>query len=168
MSEEVKFVKDNEILEHVYVAPGGYRNFRGERTENNKAGNRVFSVFLPREVGEYLIDIGWNVKVKPPYREGDDDQFQLDIFVSYDTKGGKFPVPIVKTVSYDGVEAELTQETVGMLDTADIIEAKVEIRPYNWHVNDKRGCKAMLHEITAYLRKPRRALNASLRIEEEE
>ena len=168
MSEEVKFVKDNERLEHVTIGVGNWRNFRGERTENNKSGARKFNIFLPPDVADYLADVGWYVRTRDPYREGDDPTYFLEIEASYDTKGGQFAPPEITMVTYDGRETHLTEENVGLLDKSDIEDAELEIRPYNWNVNGKRGCKAFLVELTVHLRKPRRALNANLRRDEEE
>ena len=167
MSERV-WVKDNERLEHVTIGVGHWRNFSGEKTENNKSGRRLFNIFLPESLAMELKDIGWNVKQHDPYREGDDPSYTLEIEASYDTKGGRFPVPLVKMVAYDGVETLLTEETIGMLDRADIQESTVEFRPNNWEVNDRWGCKAYLQELVVYLRMPRRARNASLNRYEEE
>lgn len=168
MSEEVKFVKDNERLEQVTIGVGNWRNFRGERTESNKSGARKFNIFLPPDVADYLADVGWYVKSKEPYREGDDVTYFLEIEASYDTKGGQFAPPEIKMIAYDGKETYLSEENVGILDKSDIEYADLEIRPYNWDVNGKKGCKAYLVSLDAHLRKPRRALNAALRRDEEE
>lgn len=160
--EEVKFVRDNEILEHAFIARGRFRNFSGVKTDVNKTGRRLFTVFLPYEVAMELGDIGWPIKEMAPYREGDDPTYKLEIEASWDTKGGQFHPPIIKMTSWDGVETELNEQTVGMLDRADIVDAKVEIRPYNWDVNGKKGCKAYLVELDVKLKKPRRTLNANL------
>ena len=162
------FVKENERLEHISIGRGTYRNFGGVKTTYNKSGERKFSVFLPEEVALYLEDIGWYIKHKPPYREGDDPQYQLDVGVSYDTKDGKFPPPIIRLKTWDGEETELYEDTACVLDSTDIEDAEMEIRPYNWNVDGKAGCKAYLVELTVTARKPRRALNARLRRDEEE
>lgn len=162
------FVKENERLEHISIGRGSYRNFGGVKTTYNKSGERKFSVFLPEEVALYLENIGWYIKHKDPYRDGDDPQYQLDVGVSYDTKDGKFPPPIITLKTWDGEETELFEDTVCVLDSTDIEDAEMEIRPYNWNVDGKAGCKAYLVELTVTARKPRRALNARLRRDEEE
>lgn len=151
-------VQNNEVLEHVEIGRGTYRNFSGVKTDYNKAGERRFSVFLPREVAEDLEAIGWYIKHKPPYREGGDDQFQLDIAVGYD----RWP-PAVTLISSDGTRSLLNEENVGLLDSMDIADATVEIRPYNWEVNGRAGCKAYLKALEVTARPPRRRLNASMR-----
>ena len=150
-------VNENVRLEDVTIGRGGYRNFSGQAGQYNKAGERRFSVFLPRSVGEELLSMGWNVKHKPPYREGEDDQYQLDIAVSFDP----YP-PTITLISHDGTRSFLNSESVGILDNTDIQRADLEIRPYNWDVNGKQGTKAYLRELVVTAKAPRRALNASM------
>lgn len=167
MSERI-WVRDNERLEHVTIGPGNWRNFSGERTEINKTGKRLFNIFLPEDLALELKEIGWNVKEHPPRYEDGDTSYTLEIEASYDTKEGRFPKPLVKVIAYDGTETLLDEETIGMLDRADIEEATVEFRPNNWEVNGRWGCKAYLQELNAYLKMPRRARNASLGRHDEE
>lgn len=168
MVEERKWVRDNERLDHVTIGVGNWRNFSGEKTEINKLGLRKFNIFLPHDLAMDLLDIGWNVKEHAPYREGDDATYTLEIEASYDTKEGRFPKPLVKLIAYDGTETLLSEETIGMLDRADIEEATVEFRPNNWEVNGRWGCKAYLQELDVYLKKPRMARNARLNSREDE
>ena len=169
MAEERLYVKDNERLDHVTIGVGKWRNFSGVKTETNRFGTRKFNIFLPRGLATELLEIGWYVKEHAPYREDDDPFYTLEIEASYDTHEGKFPIPLVKMVSYDGVEVLLNEETIGQLDKADISEATVEIRPNNWrNANGKSGCKAYLQELIVYLKKPRMARDATLRREEED
>ena len=156
-------VQENERLEHAQIGRGPYRNFRGERTEYNKGGNRIFTVFLPRDVSDYLEDVGWHVKHKPPYREGEDEQNLLDITVAFDP----YP-PTVTLISHDGTRTFLNEGNVEILDNVDIADATIEIRPYNWEVNGKSGCKAYLKELVVEAKPPRRSLNARMGREEED
>ena len=151
-------VEENVRLEDVRIGFGGYRNFSGTKTEFNKAGERRFSIFLPRDVADELESLGWHIKHKPPYREGDDPQNQMDIALAF----GQYPPTVILT-SHDGTRTYLTEDTVGLLDTTDIDRADLEIRPYNWEVNGKTGTKAYVRELVVTAKAPRRALNASMR-----
>lgn len=150
-------VNENVRLENVFIGRGSFRNFSGEVTENNKSGARKFTIMLPEDLATMLEETGWNVRHRPPYREGDDEQNLLDIFVGYD----RMP-PTVTLISYDGVKSYLNESTIGILDTTDIANATLEIRPYNWEVNGRTGCKAYLQELIVTAKPPRRAFNAQL------
>ena len=156
-------VTDNVRLEDVTIGWGSYRNFSGTKTEYNKAGERKFTIFLPAPVADELEGIGWYVKHKPPYREGEDPQNLLDVAVAFDP----YP-PTVILISHDGTRTFLNEDTVGLLDNTDIAHADLELRPYNWEVNGKTGTKAYVKELVVTAKPPRRALNASMHREEDE
>lgn len=156
-------VNENVKLDDVFIGRGGWRNFSGTVNENNRSGQKKFSVFLPEELANTLKDIGWNVKRKPPYQEGGDELIFLDVFVDYD----HYP-PCIRLKSYDGESQLLSNDTVGLLDSVDIARADLEIRPYNWEVNGKTGCKAMVHELTVTAKPPKRSFNASLHRRDDE
>lgn len=163
------WVADNVRLTHVTIAPGRFRNFSGARTDWNKTGAHKFTIFLPVELGENLKEIGWNTKLMDPYREGDDPKYKLEIEASWDSKGGRFAPPVIKLYSWDGTETMLNEETVGLLDSTDIADAELEIRPHNWKSDDgKSGCKAYLQELLVTTRKPRMALDARMRRDDED
>ena len=156
-------VSENVRLEDVMIGFGGYRNFSGNKTEYNKAGERKFSVFLPQDVADELEALGWYIKHKSPYREGDDPQNQLDVAVAFEP----YP-PTVILIAHDGTRTYLNEDTVGLLDNTDIETADLEIRPYNWEVNGRTGTKAYVKELVVKAKAPRRALKASMHREEED
>lgn len=158
-----KFVSENFRIEDAYIPGGRWRNFSGVKSEVNKTGERKFNIFLPGELAEIMEDLGWYIKHKEPYREGDDPIHLIEVTVSW-----KLRAPSIKLISYDGKETNLTEETVGILDTVDIDNATVEINPNNWNVNGKTGCKAYLWEIIVTARPPRRAYNGSLHRDEDD
>lgn len=150
-------VTENVRLEDVTIGRGTYRNFSGIKDRFNAAGAKKFTVFLPEAAAQELEDLGWYVRHKPPYREGEEPQNLLDVAVAFEP----YP-PTVILESFDGTRTYLNDETVGLLDNTDIARADMEIRPYNWEVNGKSGCKAYLKELVVTARAPRRALNASM------
>lgn len=156
-------VTENVRLNDVLIGFGRFRNFSGKKTEYNKTGDRKFTVFLPSDVADELEDMGWFIKRKPPYREGDDPQNQLDVAVAFDP----YP-PTITLITHDGVRTILNESNVEILDNTDIARADLEIRPYNWEVNGKTGTKAYVKELEVTAKPPRRALNARMNRREEE
>lgn len=156
-------VNENMRLENVTIGFGSYRNFSGVKTEYNKAGERKFTIFLPQAVADELEDIGWYVRHKPPYREGEDPQNLMDVAVAFDP----YP-PTVILIAHDGTRTYLNESNVGILDNTDIEKADLEIRPYNWDVNGKTGTKAYVKELDVYAKPPRRSLNARMNRNEED
>lgn len=156
-------VEENVRLEDVMIGYGSYRNFSGTETKFNKSGERKFSVFLPADVADELEDLGWYIKRKPPYREGEDPQNQLDVALAFEP----YP-PTVILETHDGARTYLNADNVGILDNTDIARADLEIRPYNWEVNGKTGTKAYVKELVVRARPPRRSLNACMHREEED
>jgi len=150
-------VEENIRLEDITIGYGSYRNFSGNKTEYNRAGERKFTIFLPQDVADELEDLGWYVRHKPPYREGDDPQNLLDVALAF----SPYP-PTVILISHDGTRTLLNEENVGILDNTDIARADVEIRPYNWEVNGRTGTKAYVKELAVTAKPPRRSLNARM------
>lgn len=126
-------VNKNIVIEHARI---GFRNFSGKEGKYNPKGRRNFCVFLETELGNVLEDDGWNVRWLEPLEEGDDKQAYLQVAVSYDN----YPPKIIMITS--GGKTILDEETVNILDWAEIENVDLIIRPYNWEVNGKTGVKA--------------------------
>ena len=110
-----------------------FRNFRGEGSMYNAEGNRTFSVIIPtQEMAEALQNdkneygVGWNVKIKPPYEDGDEPFMHLPVKVKYTDRSQ----PRVYLISGNN-KTELKEDTIGMLDDIDIRSVDLDIRPYD-------------------------------------
>lgn len=134
-------VKDNIVLEGVKLY---FRNFSGKEGRFNLAGNRNFCVFLEEEHAKKLKEDGWNVKWLKPRNEDDQPQGILQVTVSYKNIPPK--IAIVKYRTVDGVPKPiltmLDDESINILDWAEIEKADIVIRPYNWEANGGSGVKA--------------------------
>ena len=111
-----------------------YRNFAGEASQFNRAGDRNFSVLIEDEqLANELRDHGWNVKIKQAREEGDTPFMHLPVKVKFNDRG-----PSVYLVSGNN-RVKLDEETIDMLDNIDILGVDLDIRPFDWEVNGKAG-----------------------------
>lgn len=117
-----------------------FLNFEGREGQFNRAGDRNFVVFLDKDVADQLARDGWNVKVKPPRTEEEDETYALSVTVGF--KGR--PPRLVMIGAVSGRRTELTEDTCALLDHADLVTVDLIIRPYDWEVNRNTGRKAYL------------------------
>ena len=128
--------RDNLIIEGAKII---FRNFSGEATQYNRAGNRNFCVIIEDEdLAAKLIEDGWNLKLMKPRDPDEQPNHYLQVTVSY----ANVPPQIYQVTSSNKVL--LSEETISGLDYADIDCADLVINPYHWDVNGKTGIKAYL------------------------
>ena len=122
-----------------------YRNFAGAPSKFNREGDRNFAVVIDDEdIADALTEQGWNVKIKPPREEGDDPFMFLPVKVKFNDRGPR----VYLQNSLEGRNrVMLDEETVGMLDHVDIVNVDLDIRPFDWEVQDKTGRTAYLQSI---------------------
>ena len=116
-----------------------FRNFSGRETKFNRAGDRNFCVVIddPDEA-QKLIDEGWNVRILAPREDDDEPRYYIPVKVSFDNIPPNVYLVVRKR------KTRLDEETIGQLDTADIVNVDLSLRPYKWEVNGKTGIKAYL------------------------
>ena len=120
-----------------------FRNFSGRGSKYNREGDRNFAVVIPdQEIADALTNEGWNVRIKPPREEGDLPFMYLPVKVKFNDRG---PHIYLKT---GGTVNKLDEETINILDDVDILNVDLDIRPYDWEVNDKTGRTAYLQSIS--------------------
>lgn len=103
-------------------------------------GNEIITI------EDALAALGWNVKIKPPRDEDDDPFMYLPVKVKFNDRG---PTIYLETGS---AHNKLKEETVGCLDKIDIISVDMDIRPYDWVIqegtpNEKSGRTAYLQSM---------------------
>lgn len=119
-----------------------YRNFSGIGSKYNREGDRNFSIIIPdQETADALIAEGWNVRIKPPRDEDDMPFMHLPVKVKFNDRG-----PHAYLISMSR-RNKLDKESIGILDDIDILKVDLDIRPYDWEVNDKTGRTAYLQAI---------------------
>lgn len=123
-----------------------YKNFSGKETQYNRAGDRNFNLIIEDEdFAQKLISDGWNIKIKKPKDPQAKPFYALPVAVSY-----KCYAPTVILKNSVG-ERVLEEETIGLLDTAELKNIKLEIRPRQWEISGNKGIKAYLRTFVATL-----------------
>jgi hypothetical protein len=115
-----------------------FRNFSGKEDQYNKPGNMNFSVLLDHETADFLASEGWNVKLLKAQEEGEEQQAYIPVSLRFDIMP-----PTVMMLTSTG-RLRLDEDTVAMLDWANIQTVDLIVRAYNWELNGKTGTKAYL------------------------
>lgn len=112
------------------IAPYKFRNFEGRETEYNRKGDRNFVIFLEKGLAQQLEADGAPISWKPDrYNEGE-LRAQMKIHVKYrDRKGNAMIPPKVVLVTKKN-NTQLTEETIGMLDSAEIEKCDLVLTQY--------------------------------------
>lgn len=119
-----------------------FRNFSGEARQYNREGDRNFAVVIPeQELYEALSMEGWNVKRRPPRNEDEEPFMYMPVKIKFSDRG---PNVYLET---NGKTVKLSEETVNCLDDIEINSCDMDIRPYDWDINGKKGRTAYLQSI---------------------
>lgn len=122
-----------------------YKNFSGAARQYNAAGLRNFHVVLDDSLAETLKRDGWNVRWHDPKKEGDERWASLKVAVRFDN----YPPRIV--LISNGRKANLEEDSVSILDDAELETVDLIISPSAWERADGSGIKAYLKTMYAVL-----------------
>lgn len=127
---------DNIVIEDAQII---FRNFAGEESQYNRAGNRNFNVIIEDiDMATRLIEDGWNIKQLKPRDDEEMPKYRLEVTVAF----GNFPPNVYMVTKHN--KTKLDEESVAALDYAELKSVDLVIRPYQWDVNGKQGIKAYL------------------------
>lgn len=117
-----------------------YKNFAGSAKKFNAKGLRNFHVILNRDIALALLQDGWNIKIEEPKEEGDLPIYHIKVAVRFDN----YP-PRIVLIAKDG-RSVLNEDTVDILDWAEIETADIVLTGSPWSVNGETGIKAYLRK----------------------
>lgn len=118
-----------------------FRNFSGKEGQYNREGDRNFAVILDPEVAVQMLQDGWNVRYLESREEGEDPVPYIQVAVSFKNR----PPRVVLLTS--ATRTQLDEDSVEVLDWADVRTADLIARGYDWTVNGKTGTKAYLQSL---------------------
>lgn len=134
------FIEDL-ILENTRII---HRNFEGREGKFTRKGDRGFSAVIAPELVDEIRENGWNVKELPAREdvEGSEPLYYIPIRVNFDSNRP----PKVSLVTRNGL-LELDEESVGTLDSAEIISCDMTLHAHRWGDENKGGVKAYLKNL---------------------
>lgn len=141
------------ILENGRIAVEGarivFRNFKGEASQYNRAGDRNFALVIDnQEFAQKLSDEGWNIKIRPPREEGADPFVYLPVSVSYRVSR-LAPKVFLKRPRKETIPID--ESHIKDFDDMEFSDLKMVINPRHW-TDDRTGeehIKAYLIELWA-------------------
>lgn len=107
-----------------------YRNFSGRQTEFNRLGDKNFTVVLDPSEVEQIMALGWPVKVKGTPEE---PSYEISVHVRFDHNPPRVAL-VTESIGPDGNPTqkitELNEESVGVIDSAEIIDCDILLHPW--------------------------------------
>lgn len=107
-----------------------YRNFSGTASAFNAAGQMNFALRIPEEMVEKLVADGWNIKQTKP--RANDPEAPIYNFTTVKVVYDRYPPEIVLVNGATKAQTVLTKDTVKLLDSAEILNVDLVVRPYVW------------------------------------
>ena len=127
------------------------KGWRGFGPEGDNFGKRGFQLIIEDpDMAQELIDLGWNVHVRPAQKEGASPEYRLPVAIKY----GDYPPHVVMVTRKKG-ETELWDDTIGCLDRLDFAKLNVTITPGKYDPDQYggkgTGVKAWLEEMKVWV-----------------
>lgn len=137
---------DNIDIENAILM---YPNFAGKESRYNRLGDRNFCVIIDDpKTAQSLSDEGWNIRIMKPREDGEEPRYYMQVSVNFNF----WRKPEIYLISRNGTKTLLDEESVAMLDYADILSCDLSIRPRIWDDNGVERIKAYLQEMYVQIR----------------
>lgn len=118
-----------------------FRNFAGKEGQYNREGDRNFAVILQPSMADQMLIDGWNVRYLASREEDEEDAPYITVAVNFKNR----PPRVVMITST--ARTNIGEDSIEILDWADIRVADLIARGYDWAVGDKSGTKAYLQSL---------------------
>ena len=121
-----------------------FKNFSGQKGQFNAEGERSFHVLIEDlDISLAMLADGWNLK---PFVDDESKEItahHLQVKVNY----GGYPPRIVRVTKNGRQQVDLSEKTVGSLDSQRVLSVDVTINPYHWNMSGKSGIKAYCEQM---------------------
>lgn len=134
---------ENRVLEDVRIV---FRNFSGKEGRYNREGARNFCVLLDQDIATEMESEGWNIKYLKPRDENEEPQAYIKVAIRF----GRVPQRIFLVNNHG--KFLLTEDTISILDWADIQTVDLIIRPYDTEINGAAFRKAYVQSMYVTIR----------------
>ncbi len=138
-----------------------FKNFSGKEGQYNREGDRNFAVILDPDAAAEMTKDGWNVRSLAAREDGDEETPYIQVAVNFKNR----PPRVIMITST--ARTHLDEDSVEVLDWADIRVADLIARGYEWNVNGKIGIKAYLQSLFVTIEEDALERKYALMFEEE-
>ena len=122
-----------------------YKNFEGRAGTYNNEGDRNFCLRLNEDEFRQLQEAGYTSLKEKTRTDSDGEEYTIRYIPVKVNFNSKRP-PQINKITKRGL-VPLDEDTVKILDWADILSASVSISPYDWTRPDRSGRSAYLQEL---------------------
>lgn len=124
-----------------------YRNFEGRELRYNAKGDRNFCVELDPKTAEMLAADRWNIKTKDPRDEGDEGSPFVQVKVQWSRQHAPQIYLVTTLNGQRHKRTRITEDLVDLLDSVEIANVDLIIRPREWDDNGRPRIKAYLKSL---------------------
>lgn len=137
-------------IKHARIA---FPNFAGSPTKYvREGGKKTFCVILDEETGKNLAKDGWNIKWFK-VREGEEKEPRrafMEVVVNYNARRGPQIIMLIENENFP--PRYLTEETVLLLDHAEIVFADMILNGFRWTQDEMPNLKPYLNKMYVTVR----------------